>query len=261
MTQLAIDGHVHGDPANADRDPRELVRAVRARGVEAIVLIESLDRCRAALEAFGDFVVPVAFIEIDRASPNTISGCLSAGCRGVKFIRPDLPYGTRRYWRLYERLEDEGGTAVFHTGYLMKDERRETRPTSIERMRAAQIDVVARRFPSLGILMAHFSNPWWEEAWKVAWANPNVYADLSGGTAIGRSLEMWADMFAPDGALHADSACKLVFATDVDCFSREGYPFEPYRRFYDRLLDRIGAPPHLRETVYRGNAKKLFRLP
>jgi hypothetical protein len=258
---MAIDGHVHGDPRGTAGDPRELVQTYRARGIERIVLIEPPDRCRAALDAVGDFVIPVAAVDIDRTSPRAIAGFLRAGCRGIKFIRPDLPYGSCRYWRLYERLEDEGGAAVFHTGYLMKEQRRERRPACIERMRAAQVDMVARRFPDLGILMAHFSNPWWEEAWKIMWANPNVYADLSGGTAIGRSLAMWAGMLAPDGVLHLDSARKLVFATDVDCFSREGYPFDPYLRFYERLLDRIGAPTDLRESVYRGNARKLFRLP
>jgi predicted TIM-barrel fold metal-dependent hydrolase len=261
MSPAAIDGHVHGDPRDAGGDAREIVRSCRSRGIEAVVLIESPERCRAAFDAVGDFAVPVAFVDMDRISPRGVSRLLRAGCRGIKFIRPDLPYGSPRYWRLYERLEDEAATAVFHTGYLMREGRCEAHPASMERMRAAQIDMVARRFPGLGILMAHFSNPWWEEAWKVAWANPNVYADLSGGTAIGRSLGMWAEIFAPDGKLHLESARKLVFATDTECFTPQGYPFEPYRWFYDRLLDRIGATDGLRNAVFLDNARRLFHIP
>ena len=45
-------------------------------------------------------------------------------------------------------------------------------------MRPAAIDCLSRRHPDLKILMAHYGNPWWEEAWKITWSSPNVYADL-----------------------------------------------------------------------------------
>ena len=119
---------------------------------------------------------------------------------------------------------------------------------------------VARRFPDLKILMAHFSNPWWEEAWKISWSHPNVYADLSGGTAIHRATRMWAECFAPDGELLESSVRKLCFASYVRYFEQGAYPFEPYVAFYERVLERIGAPEALKARVYRGNARALFGL-
>ena len=87
-------------------------------------------------------------------------------------------YSDERYWPLYEILLQRKAVAVFHTGYLgFSGTEPEIPPIEMADMRAAHIDAVARRFPTLKIVMAHFSNPWWEEAWKVSWSNPNVYAD------------------------------------------------------------------------------------
>jgi predicted TIM-barrel fold metal-dependent hydrolase len=127
-------------------------------------------------------------------------------------------------------------------------------------MRPAQIDVIARRFPELRILMAHYGNPWWEEAWKVSWSNKHIYADLSGGTAIHRSTRMWAEMFAPDGELLVGSISKLCFASDVAYFRDGAMRFEPYIAFYERIFDHVGLSPDLRERVNRGNARFLFGL-
>jgi predicted TIM-barrel fold metal-dependent hydrolase len=255
---LYIDAHVHGDPLAA-QDPNAYIAACRRQGIEAVVLIEPLARCLQAVERYGDFIIPVPRIDMDAAGVQEVESCIQAGCPGIKFIRPAAPYGDGRYWPLYARLEELGAVAVYHTGYLGMGER-ENRPVRIEHMRAAQIDVVARRFPDLKILMAHFGNPWWEEAWKISWSHPNVYADLSGGTAINRSTRMWAETFAPDGNLLESSVRKLCFASDVRYFREDAFPFQPYIAFYERILDRIGAPDDLREQVCRGNARALFGL-
>jgi predicted TIM-barrel fold metal-dependent hydrolase len=160
---------------------------------------------------------------------------------------------------LYESLEELGALAVFHTGYLGM-QGREERPVWMEYMRAAQIEVISRRFPDLKILMAHFSNPWWEEAWKVSWTKPNVFADLSGGTTIHRSTLMWAEMFAPDGQLLVSSIRKLCFGSDVQYFRQGEYPFEPYMAFYRRIFQRIALPTDLMEVVGHRNIRVLSGL-
>jgi predicted TIM-barrel fold metal-dependent hydrolase len=256
---MRIDSHVHGDPKAWQGDPQDYVRQCRDREIEAVVLIEPLERCLEAVEKFGDFIIPVARVVMDASGSKEVEDCIKAGCRGVKFIRPAAPYGDERYWPMYGKLEELGAPAVFHTGYLGFHER-EDRPVQIEHMRAAQIDVIARRFPDLTILMAHFSNPWWEEAWKISWTRENVYADLSGGTAIHRSTRMWAEMFAPDGQLLEGSVRKLCFGSDVRYFNEGQFPFEPYLAFHDRIFDRIGLPDELRELVNRGNIRHIFGL-
>jgi predicted TIM-barrel fold metal-dependent hydrolase len=256
---LRIDCHVHGNPDDLKGDPRAYVDACRERGIEAVVLIEGLERCLKAVEKFGDFVIPVARVRMDSCGVKEIVDSLAAGAKGIKFIRPAAPYADPRYWPLYAKLEELGAPAIFHTGYLAFGDR-EDRPVWMEHMRAAQIEVVSRRFPDLKILMSHFSNPWWEEAWKVSWSKKNVYADLSGGTAIYRSTTMWAEMFAPDGNLLESSIRKLCFGSDMSYFRDGQFSFEQYIAFHERLFDRIGLSPELRAVVNRGNMQTLMGL-
>jgi predicted TIM-barrel fold metal-dependent hydrolase len=256
---MRIDAHVHGSVTGFNGDPDAYIEACRNRGVEGVVLIEHLEMCLEAMATFGDFIIPVARIPMNTATPSDVDACLASGCLGIKFIRPAAPYADPRYWPLYERIEAAGAVAVFHTGYLAFHER-EDPPVQMEHMRAAQVEAVARRFPDLKILMAHFSNPWWEEAWKVSLSTPNVYADLSGGTAILRATRMWAEMFAPNGQLLEASVRKLCFASDVHYFQPHTFAFERYIAFYERIFDAIALPDELRERVNRGNIQALFNL-
>ncbi len=255
---MRIDSHTHGDP-RAVQDPAGYVQSCRERGVDAIVLIEPLERCLEAVERFGDFIIPVASVDMNAADAGEVEDCIKAGCRGVKFIRPAAPYADERFWPLYAKLEELGAAAVFHTGYL-GFRSREDPPVWMEHMRAAQVEAVARRFPDLKILMSHFSNPWWEEAWKVAWSRENVYADLSGGTAYRRAVRMWAEMFAPDGELIEESIRKLCFGSDFHYFLETEFPFEAHIAFYEKLFDAIALSPELREVVNRKNIRHIFAL-
>ncbi len=256
---MRIDCHVHGNPDDFAGDAGVYVAACRQRGIEAVVLIEDLATCLRAVDKFGDFVIPVVRVQMDAAGVREIEEAIAAGGKGIKFIRPAAPYGDERYWPLYDALERAGVPAIFHTGYL-GFRQREERPVQMEYMRAAQVEVVSRRFPDLKILMSHYSNPWWDEAWKVSWTKDNVYADLSGGTAIHRSLNFWSDLFAPDGELFVPSIRKLCFGTDVRYFRAGEYPFEPYITFHDKLFDRIGLSAALREQINRGNIRALLNL-
>jgi len=260
---LRIDSHVHGDPTSYRGRASSYVQRMRREGIDGVLLIAEGEQCVKGVERFGDFIIPVAWAMLDQAQARDLRGAierhLDRGCLGIKFIRPHYPYGDERYWPLYDIIEQRGAVAVFHTGYLAF-EGREARPIQFRHMRAAEIDTIARRFPDLKILMAHFSNPWWEEAWKVSWSKPNVYADLSGGTAIRRSLAMWSETFAPDGELMADSVAKLCFGSDTHFFHPGEHGVQPYIDFYERLLERIQAPPALRQGVWAGHLLKLFGL-
>lgn len=255
---MRIDAHAHGHPSRWTRDPREYIEQCREHGVEGVLLIAELEHCLEGVRRFGEFVIPVLLVQMDRCGVRDIEEGLAAGCRGVKFIRPRAPYSDERYWPLYDVLERRGAPAVFHTGYLMMFEKREERPIHIEYMRAAEIGTLSRRFTDLKILMAHFSNPWWEEAWKICWSRPNVYADLSGGTARWRATRMWAEMFAPDGVLLESSIAKLCFGTDTTYFNEGPHRFLPFIEFYERLFEAAMVPPALREQVNRGNIRRLF---
>ena len=268
-TYRRIDAHTHSRPyADHTRyrgSGSAYVRRIRKQGIDAIVLLAPGEACRKAVEKFGDFIIPVAMYYLRTFGKEDLrkdmERRLDQGCKGIKFIAPLHPYCDERYWPMYEMIEQRRAVAVFHTGYLgFGGTEPEIPPVRMADMRAAHIDAVARRFPTLKILMAHFSNPWWEEAWKVCWTRPNVYADLSGGTAIRRSLNMWAETFAPNGELMADSLGKVCFASDMSYLHGGEHGFKPYIDFYQALLDRVNAPKPLRERVWAGNARKLFGI-
>ena len=264
-----IDAHRTSRPFGAPTKYRgsgsAYVRRIRKQGIDAIVLLAPGEACRKAVRKFGDFIIPVAMYSLrdfgKRDLRKDMELRLDQGCKGIKFIAPLHPYSDERYWPMYEMIDKRRAVAVFHTGYLgFGGTEPEIPPVRMTDMRAAHIDTVARRFPKLKILMAHFSNPWWEEAWKVCWTRPNVYADLSGGTAIRRSLNMWAETFAPNGELMADSLGKICFASDMSYLHGREHGFRRYVDFYQALLDRVGAPKRLRDRVWAGNARKLFGI-
>ena len=256
---MRIDAHVHGDMEKLSMSPKEYSARCRELGVEQIGLIEGPESVFAAQEAAPGFVIPIARVDIDTAQVKEIQDYCDRGAAGIKFIDPRFSYGDTRYDPLYAAIAERGKVAVFHTGYLGRGYGAPSRPTDITLMRPAAIDCLSRRHPELKIIMAHYGNPWWEEAWKIAWSTPNVYADMSGGTAFMRSLVMWREMLAPNGRLDEPSVEKLMFATDVSYF--DGDPeVAPYFDFYDRLFEAVGAPVALREKVNRGNARRLFGL-
>ncbi len=257
---MRIDSHAHGIAANLKSDPAEYVAARRAEGIEGVVLIAEPETVFDSAAKMGSFVIPVPIIDMDHAGADDVSRLFDRGARGIKFFCPHHPYADDRYYHLYETIKERDAVAVFHTGYLMHDPDYSPRwRVKLEDMRTCHMDTIERHVPHLRILMSHFGNPYWEECWKMMWAHPTVYADLSGGTAILRSMLMWREMFAPNGELLEECLTKLCFGTDVGYFG-ETHDTARYIRFYERLLDEVGAPAPLREKINRGNILALFGL-
>jgi len=264
-----IENHAHpqrmGDDYSFARRPSAYVKAMRREGIDAVVLLGPGEVCQKAARKFGDFVAPVPMYHLRdlarRDLRDEIEYWLDHGCKGIKFISPLHPYGDERYWPLYQTVADHDAVAIFHTGYLGIFSREpQIPPISIDHMRAAHVDTIARRFPTLKLLMAHYGNPLWEEAWKVCLSTPNIYADMSGGTAFMRDLTMWQQTFAPNGQLMEGALAKLCFGTDTQYLHDGPHGFTPYIDFYQKLLDRINAPEKLRRLVWSGNTRKLFGI-
>jgi predicted TIM-barrel fold metal-dependent hydrolase len=256
---MRIDAHVHGEFSKLEGSPAAYVKKCRKKGVERVVLIADSESTLKAYRALPDFIIPVPWVDIDKVTVKEANDLLDRGALGIKFIDPQFSYGDTRYDPLYAAISARGRVAMFHTGYLGREFAAPSRPTDITFMAPAAIDCLSRRHLDLRILMAHFGNPWWEEAWKTTWSVPNCYAELSGGTAYKRAISMWSRIFAPDGVLHEESFGKLLFGSDMSVFVEEE-GFEPYFEFYDRLFDAVGASAEMRERVNRGNAIKLFGL-
>ena len=275
---MRIDAHTHGMHAERDEDgdlkpplmpiwnpgdPMDGLDRSRELGIEKSVLLDPPHVAFALAENLPDFFIPVPQVDMDGSSPEEIADLFARGARGIKFIAPMRPYSDNSYFPLYAAIRDLGGTAVFHTGFLAH---RMFEPgcilgradyIDITYMRPATLDRIGRAFPDLKVLMSHFGNPWWEEAWKIMKSNANIYADMSGGTAWRKSMSMWREMFAPDGVLMAEDAGKLCFATDGSPFHPEG-SYVGIIEFHDRLYDELKLPDEIRRRIDRENAVTLF---
>jgi len=257
---MRIDSHAHGVAANLKMAPKEYVEMCEKNGISAVVLIQEPETVFASKAKMGSFVIPVPIIEMDQARPEEVHRLFDQGAKGIKFFLPKHPYGDERYFPLYEAIRERDGVAVFHTGYVMHDKEYSARwRVKLEDMRSCHMDTIARWVPGLRMLMSHFGNPYWEECWKVMWAHEKVYADLSGGTAIVRSMLFWREMFAPNGQLLEDCMGKLCFGTDMTYFG-ERLGVELYIRFYERLYEECGATEGVREKINAGNLVSLFKV-
>ena len=280
---MRIDAHSHGMHAErnaqgvlcqplmlawkpADGTPEDLIRQHRACGLERVLVVDPPEVAFELKRIFGDFVIPAPQVCMEKSTPVEIESLFERGARGIKFIAPMHSYGDNRYLPLYKVIRDHGGLAVFHTGFLgcglfgpgaLLD--REDH-VDITHMRPAAIDRIARVFPDLNILMAHFGNPWWEETWTVLHSHKNIYADFSGGTARLKSLSMWTEMFAPNGRLDTATVSKLCFASDDSHFFPNMRTYLDVIEFYERFYEALNLPAEIRGKIDRENARTLLKV-
>ena len=276
--KMRINVHAHGSHAERNKDgklvlplmlawrpehcsPAQFIKQHHSLGVEKLFLLDSPEIAFEYKRIFGDFIIPIPGVDMDKCVPADIEALFTRGARGIKFIGPLHSYGDSRYFPLYDVIRKHRGLAMFHTGFLAVEIfnpgglHARNDYLDITHMRPAAIDRVARAFPDLKILMAHFGNPWWEETWTVLKSHKNVYAELSGGTAKTRSMVMWQRIFAPGGKLHAESASKLCFGTDGSSFAPDHYKdLKRMTDFYERLYEALRLPEEIRRKIDRENA-------
>ncbi len=282
---MRIDVHAHGLHAELDEktgkrvppvvsawrnpgiSPKEHIACHNKNGIEKVLLLDPPEVAFELKEIFGDFVLPCPQVMMEECSPAEIDELLRRGACGIKFIAPMHPYGDNRYFPLYKVICEHNALAVFHTGYLTHDHfdpgGAAARPDWIDicNMRPAHLDRITRAFPDLKILMAHFGNPWWEEAWKIIKSNKNVYADFSGGTAYRKSLNMWREMFAPNGELDTQAVSKLCYGSDASMFCPEDFSYLPLIEFYEKFYDVLDLPDDIRQKIDRNNISMLLQQP
>jgi predicted TIM-barrel fold metal-dependent hydrolase len=260
-----IDSHVHfskfghGDKSFAEvRDA--LLEDMATYGIShAIVFPDSeptgvvagLDECLelasgcAALSVAGTVFVPT----IQAGDIEKLRGLAAAGrIAGLKLypgFEVFYPIDEQCH-PLYEMCQEHALPVIFHSGeslYLPERERL-NHPYEIAK--------VAKRFPSLQIVIAHFSQPHIYACRDVVLAYPNVHVDISGMAhpevieacgmgQIKRVLKQVASS-RPD---------KVIFGTD--------WPLCDVKLHMD-LIETLPIPAQDKRSILCGNARRLFRL-
>ena len=192
----------------------------------------------------------------DRAHLARVESVLARGTvRGLKVLLGYFPARAddAAYIPYYRLAAQYDVPVVFHTGVAY------SRTALLADSYPLQVDRVALQFPKTRFVLAHFGNPFLDEAAGVAIKNENVWVDLSGlltgdrarframttSGYVRRTVELmrtWVEWVESPSKFLFGSDWPLAHVTD-------------YREFVKRIF-----PASDHTAVFSTNARKVFRL-
>jgi hypothetical protein len=190
----------------------------------------------------------------DPGAPDLLQREIAAGFRGVKL----LP--VNRCFRLsdpacrpfFEAADALGVAVTVHYGVSVDP--------GADLRYADPIDLspVARDFPNISFVVAHFGAGWLESVLRVAYQCPNVCVDSSG-------TNNWLDHHVPRMDLaQVFERCLTALGPERVMFGTDSNTTAPYRtwirRMQQRTLEELGVSAGVLDLVMRGNASRIFRL-
>lgn len=245
-----------------DMDPAETARwyAQRLDGggvAKALVVSVFPDSgwTREFLRASGGRVHALCNVDPrDPGSPALLEREMAAGFRGVKL------YPVNRAFALsdpacrpfFERAQELGANIIIHYGVSVD-------PGADLRF-ADPIDLspVARDFPGITFVIAHFAAGWLGSALRLAYQCPNVCVDSSG-------TNNWLDKHIPRMTLpEVFESCLVALGPERILFGTDSGTTAQYRTWIKfqqtRILEELGLSDHDRDLILRANASRIFRL-
>jgi uncharacterized protein len=251
--RFIIDSHQHyrDEPAYIET----LLNVYRPRRAMACVLtpVHGLETVRKAAIAHPDVIIPYGYVNVDDPeTPAHIDRFAKAGFKGIKMHRPKRDWDDFGYFPIYQKLQDLGLVALFHTG-IVSGSSDDPEPSSMARMRPAFLHTIARSFPRLRIQGAHLGNPWYDEAAEAARWEKNLYFDLTGSSLIKKenNLAVFKEYLWWEGpSVHSSPDAvyafeKIVFGTDEPPANLDGV----IARF-EAMLDANKVPEASRRRIY-----------
>jgi hypothetical protein len=276
---MDLDVHVHMDIGT---DPERLVaeaRKLKCRlGISSCGLMfhqPENDAVAKVFEKYPDIVVGFGYVALGRGDgPKKIVELHKQGFRALKVICPKKAYDDKSFYPIYAKAEELRLPILFHTGVVARMDAWAQREgwadmaaidfpkldISSDRMRPICLDAVARAFPGLNLIMAHFcSLGRRDEAAALLNHHPNVYADLTtpSGARAKAKIREYAGLirsFVPP-----DNCPKLLFGTDF--FTSRGLdPLKKGMKAIHQLLDELKVTKAVRAKIMGGTAEALVGL-
>ena len=151
------------------------------------------DAVEAAFRRHPDVFVGFGYVALGRGDTAAdVERLHRRGFPALKVIIPKKDYDDRSFYPIYRKAEALGMPVLFHTGVMARAEFIPNRSpncppvdfpgmdVSCRRMDPMCLDTIARAFPKLTLIMAHFGSTGRRAyaAGILAW-NPNIYADLT----------------------------------------------------------------------------------
>ncbi len=252
-------------PGPETRTTEEVAAAWRAEadaaGLERVVFMSGggNDRLAGVVAAHpGRFLgfanhqpcAPGAAAELRRAATEL-------GLSGYKVIAPwvTVPLADRSLWPVWEVCEEYGLPVVTHFGPVNGGGGMGHAPN----MDPTALHDVAKSFPSVDFVVAHFGCGYPGELLRLGWANANVHVDTSSNQEWTRWMpyeltvkdlfRRFHETFGPE---------RIVFGTD-SCDFPWGY-ITQYADEQVRVMDELNLSPDDRRLIMAGNAARLLGL-
>ena len=264
---MIIDCHVHfsesegyADRLAAEYERRGVVKACLLGGTVEAGKVQGgiLD----AMKRYPELYLGFGMLRLGDDHPDVITAFKNAGFTGLKCIRPRSRYDDKAYYPHYERAQKFGMPIVFHLGIVARGSQDKYRDVNNDYMRPVHLDTIARAFPDLTIIGAHFGNPWSDEAAMIARWNPNISFDMSGSLLKYRPPEYLKQLLwwggdqphyqAPDKSQPWE---KILFGSDVGIDVIHDVISD-----YQRTMDAVGLDPEMQNKVWYGNAARVLGI-
>ena len=283
-----IDSHVHFD---YKADMGAFVKAARKHSLAFAVSAcgpmwahHDNDAVAEAVRKYPDTVIGMAYIALGRGgTPEIVERAHSDGFSGLKVICPTKDYDSEEYFPIYAKAEELRMPVLFHTGVVaradvwLEQRKKAGKPVpphddprtfniSSKRMEPMCVDGIARAFPDLNCIMAHFGSTGRRDVCEgiIRW-NPNVYGDLTRYSCmynVDDSPQGWhiepefvekyaAELRALNAARYSS---KLLYGTDVEISTPEflGAQIASHKAIYAALgIDEQGQRAIMRDTAAR----------
>lgn len=265
---MIIDAHMH--LAKDDLKANTLINVYDRLNIDKVVLFGGpqywgFSGDDAVMEAYyehPDRIIPLAFVRFGVDPVDLIDRRIEQGFKGFKTAAPRANYDDPSFFPFYDKIEKYNVPILFHLGILMRHPNDPVEDINNNRMRPVYLDTIARAFPKIRIIGAHFGNPWFEEAGMTARWNANIWFDFSGSLFKKKTPEqlrqlLWWDK--PGNYYHGHEGKhpfeKVIFGTDV-AYERMEDVMNDYRNF----CDEVGMEEKYRKKIFGENAAEIFGL-
>ena len=190
----------------------------------------------------------------DPGSPALLEREMAAGYRGVKLYPVNRGYNLSdpAFRPLFEKANELKANFIVHYGVTVD-------PTGDLR-NADPIDLspVARDFPDVTFVIAHFGAGWLDSVLRLAYQCKNVCVDTSG-------TNNWMDYYVPKMALSdVFERCLTAMGPERVLFGTDSGTTAPYRHWIrymqQRTIEEMGLSARDVDLIMRGNASRIFRL-
>jgi len=274
-----FDAHVHMDLGTDVDRLVEAARKLRCRlGISSCGLMfhqPDNDAVAAALQKYPDDIVGFGYVALGRGDgPPKVVELHRQGFRALKVICPTKPYDDKSFYPIYAKAEELRMPILFHTGVVARTDLWASRPgyeamkaidfrkldISSDHMRPICVDAIARAFPGLNIIMAHFlSLGRRDEAAALLVSHPNVYADLTtpSGATTKKRVKEYVKLLR--GMIPTPPYEKFIFGTDF--FTSHGTDrLKSGIKAIHSFLDELKVSKKVRDGVMYATAERLVGI-